>query len=215
MSFDVVVIGSGPGGFRAAVLAAQRGLSVAIIERDAWGGACLNRGCVPKRAWYHTARLAADAASLARHGLGGALAPDLGAAWKFQREVVKTVRESYVDYLRRLGIRQFEGAARFVGPHCLSVGSETVEGAHFIVASGSRPSVPDTLHAGAGRILTTDELFEQPLPPGRLSTRLRLARNPAAVKQSRHQALGGLVSNLSATCPQCRSSAHCADCDTE
>lgn len=167
MSFDLVVIGSGPGGFRSAVLAAQRGLSVAIIERDAWGGACLNRGCVPKRAWYHTARLAADAASLARRGLTGTLAPDLGAAWHFQREVVKTVRASYVDYLRRLGVQQFEGAARFVSPHRLSVGSESVEGGHFIVATGSRPSIPETLHAGAGRILTTDELFEQPVPSGR------------------------------------------------
>lgn len=45
--FDLVVIGSGPGGYRAAVLAALRGLNVAIIEKDAWGGCCLNRGCVP------------------------------------------------------------------------------------------------------------------------------------------------------------------------
>ena len=67
--FDLLVIGSGPGGYRAAVLAAQRGLSVAIAERDQWGGACLNRGCVPKKTWYSTARLAAAAPGFAERGL--------------------------------------------------------------------------------------------------------------------------------------------------
>lgn len=168
MRFDLVVIGSGPGGYRSAVLAAQRGLSVAIVERDAWGGACLNRGCVPKRAWYHTARLAADAAGIAHRGLRGSLVADLDAAWRHQREVVNIVRESYVDYLQRLGVRKFEGAARFVAPHCVSVGRETLEGASFIVATGSRPSIPDVLRKGGGdRVLSTDELFERPLPAGR------------------------------------------------
>lgn len=167
MRFDLVVIGSGPGGYRSAVLAAQRGLAVAIIERDAWGGACLNRGCVPKRAWYQTARLAADAEKLVRRGLRGVLEPDLGAAWRFQREVVETVRESYVDYLRRLGVKQFEGAARFVDARRVTVGAETIEGGHFIVATGSRPSVPESLRAGTDLVITTDSLFEQPPRPGR------------------------------------------------
>ena len=69
--FDLLVIGSGPGGYRTAVLAAQHGLSVAIVEKDAWGGACLNRGCVPKKAWYSTARLAAAAPGFAARGLRG------------------------------------------------------------------------------------------------------------------------------------------------
>jgi dihydrolipoamide dehydrogenase len=56
-SFDLVVIGSGPGGYRAAVLAKLRGIeNVAIVEQAAWGGCCLNRGCVPKKAWHHTAK---------------------------------------------------------------------------------------------------------------------------------------------------------------
>jgi dihydrolipoamide dehydrogenase len=164
---DLVVIGSGPGGYRSAVLAAQRGLSVAIVERDAWGGACLNRGCVPKKAWYHTARIALDSAGFTRRGLSGALRPDLGAAWRFQREVVATVRASYVDYLHRLGVRQIEGAARFVDARRVEVAGEIIEGAHYIVATGSRPSIPDTLRGGAERVLTTDDLFERPLPPGR------------------------------------------------
>jgi len=167
VKFDLVVIGSGPGGYRAAVLAAQGGLKVAIVERDTWGGACLNRGCVPKKAWYHTARLAADAAGLARRGLRGTLTPDLGAAWRFQREVVETVRNSYVDFLQRLGVRRIEGSARFVDARRVIVGEEILEGTHFVVATGSRPSLPDTLREGGERVLSTDDVFERPLPSGR------------------------------------------------
>ena len=50
--FDIAVIGSGPGGYRAAVLGALRGLRVAVVEKGDWGGCCLNRGCVPKKDWY-------------------------------------------------------------------------------------------------------------------------------------------------------------------
>ena len=163
--FDLLVIGSGPGGYRAAVLAAQQGLSVAIAEKDAWGGACLNRGCVPKKAWYSTARLAAAAPGLAERGLRGALVPDLEAAWRYQRKVVDTVRESYVDYLARLKIGRFQGAARFVDGTRVKVGGETIEARNFVVATGSSPVVPQTLYA-IPRVLTTDDLFERRLPSG-------------------------------------------------
>lgn len=163
--FDLLVIGSGPGGYRAAVLAAQRGLSVAIAEKDAWGGACLNRGCVPKKAWYSTARLASSAPGLAERGLRATLAPDLEAAWRHQRKVVDTVRASYVDYLARLKITRLHGTARFVDGARVKIGGETIAARHFVVATGSRPVLPDSVR-GVPRVLTTDELFEQPLPPG-------------------------------------------------
>ncbi len=163
--FDLLVIGSGPGGYRAAVLAAQRGLSVAIAERDTWGGACLNRGCVPKKAWYSTARLAAAAPGFAERGLRGTLAPDLAVAWRYQRKVVETVRASYVDYLARLKITCLRGTAKFVDGDRVTLGAETVGAGCFIVATGSRPVLPETMR-GIPRVLTTDELFEQPLPSG-------------------------------------------------
>jgi dihydrolipoyl dehydrogenase len=163
--FDLLVIGSGPGGYRAAVLAAQRGLSVAIIEKDAWGGACLNRGCVPKKAWYSTARLAASAPGLAERGLRGDLTPDLAAAWRHQRRVADTVRASYIDYLARLKIASFSGAARFVDGGRVVIGGETIEAGHVVIATGSRPVVP-RFARGIARVLTTDQLFEQPLPSG-------------------------------------------------
>ena len=163
--FDLLVIGSGPGGYRAAVLAAQRGLRVAIAEKDAWGGACLNRGCVPKKTWYSTARIAAAAPGLAERGLRGTLAPDLAAAWRYQRKVVETVRASYVDYLSRLKIVRLHGAARFADGGRVAIGGETIEPGHVVIATGSRPVLPQSVR-GIERVLTTDELFERPLPSG-------------------------------------------------
>jgi dihydrolipoamide dehydrogenase len=166
--FDLVVIGSGPGGYRAAVLGVMRGLSVAIIEKAQWGGCCLNRGCVPKKAWHHTARLIASGQGFAGRGVRGVLTADLDQAWRHQRQVSAAVRDSYRDYLKRLGIVAIEGEAAFVDAHRVAVdGKKEVRGRHFVVATGASPFVPAPFVLTPGRVLTTDELFDVPPPPGK------------------------------------------------
>jgi len=166
--FDVAIIGSGPGGYRAAVLAATRGLKVAIIERGTWGGTCLNRGCVPKKAWYQSARLLAGMDQLAERGLQGTLVPDLAQAWRDQRRVVETVRESYIDYLARLGVRAYSGDARLTSPGEIAVngGEQALRAANVVVATGSVPRVPSPFALHPDRVLTTDALFDRPPPRG-------------------------------------------------
>ncbi|MFN7087678.1 MAG: dihydrolipoyl dehydrogenase family protein [Burkholderiales bacterium] len=167
-SFDLAIIGSGPGGYRAAVLAALRGLKVAIVEKYQWGGCCLNRGCVPKKAWYHSARLIAASRDFAARGIHGPLQGDLTGAWRHQREVVLKVRASYTDYLARLGVATVQGAARFVDRHTLALSDGArIAAGHVIVATGSAPFVPPGLQRVPGRVLTTDDLFEREPPPGR------------------------------------------------
>jgi dihydrolipoamide dehydrogenase len=170
-SFDLAVIGSGPGGYRAAVLAALRGLEVVIIERDDWGGCCLNRGCVPKKDWYHSARLIAAQRHFATRGIQGQLTGDLGVAWEHQRRVVGTVRDSYRAYLRHLKVEAREGRARFLGPEEIAVegpgGNETVRARHTIIATGAVPAVPSPFELSDGKVLSTDMLFDQPPPAGR------------------------------------------------
>jgi dihydrolipoamide dehydrogenase len=165
--FDLVVIGSGPGGYRAAVLGALRGLAVAIVEKAQWGGTCLNRGCVPKKAWHASAMLVAHSGGYGARGVSGTLSGDLAGAWDHQRRVVGTVRSSYVDYMKRLGIVALTGTASFADARTLRVGDETVRGRHVIVATGSAPFIPPALPPTPGRILTTDDLFDMPPPPGR------------------------------------------------
>lgn len=167
-SFDLAIIGSGPGGYRAAVLAALRGLKVAIVEKHQWGGCCLNRGCVPKKDWYHSARLLAASREFGARGIEGALRGDLAGAWHHQRGVVTRVRDSYTDYLTRLGVRTVQGAARFLDRTTLAVGDGMqVAAGHVIVATGSSPFVPPALRLVRDRILTTDELFEREPPAGK------------------------------------------------
>lgn len=167
-AFDLVVIGSGPGGYRAAVLAALRGLAVAIVEKAEWGGCCLNRGCVPKKDWHHTAKLLAASRGFSVRGIQGSLAADLPAAWRHQKQVVSAVRSSYADYLKRLGVTPFSGLASFRDSHTLSIAEQaSVSGRNILIATGSHPFVPAKLPRTPGRILTTDDLFDHPPPPGK------------------------------------------------
>lgn len=164
---DVLIIGSGPGGYRAAVLAAQRGLKAGIAERGTWGGTCLNRGCVPKKAWHHSAQQVAAARDHARRGLAGGIQGDLTRAWLHQRDVVQAVRSGYTDYLARLGVQRLEGTARFIDPHTVCVGEKTrIRCRHAIIATGSRPIFPAALPYVAQRVISTDQLFDDPPPPG-------------------------------------------------
>ena len=166
-NIDVVVIGSGPGGYRAAVMARQQGLSVAIIEGGSWGGTCLNRGCVPKKAWYDVARLMAGQRGFAARGIAGTLTADAAAAWEHQHRVSAQVRAGYVDYLDRLGIERIEALARFTAVRQLAAGTQSLSAGAVIVATGSCPLLPPALRMADARILTTDDLFDRPLPPGR------------------------------------------------
>ncbi|WP_006788800.1 dihydrolipoyl dehydrogenase family protein [Thiorhodospira sibirica] len=169
--FDLLVIGSGPGGYRAAVLGALRGLTVALVEGGEWGGCCLNRGCVPKKTWYHTARLMRAQRHFAERGVQGQLRADFNAAWEHQQGVVERIRNSYVQYLQQLKITAFHGHAEFFDPHRVRVqrGSthEEIRAAHFIIATGSTPTMPAPFKLVPGKIINTDGLFNNPPPSGR------------------------------------------------
>ncbi len=169
--FDIVVIGSGPGGYRAAVLAALRGRRVAIVEKAQWGGCCLNRGCVPKKAWYHSARLLNSAGHLGQRGIRGGLAGDLAQAWQHQHGVVARVRASYLDYLQRLGVARFEGWGRLRGAGQVVVRDDqrrerVLDAAHIILATGASPVYPQGFEPVPDKVLGSDELFDRPVPAG-------------------------------------------------
>ncbi len=168
--FDLAVIGSGPGGYRAAVLGALRGLNVAIVERGEWGGCCLNRGCVPKKDWYHSARLIAAQRHFEGRGINGALSGDLDKAWAHQHDVVATVRDSYRSYLKHLKVRALDGEARFRGPEEIELtgaeGTHSLHARHSIIATGAVPIVPEPFELAEGRVLSTDMLFDRPPPDG-------------------------------------------------
>ncbi|MGE5129771.1 MAG: FAD-dependent oxidoreductase, partial [Sphingomonadaceae bacterium] len=122
MALDLIVVGCGPAGYKAAVGAARRGASVAVVEAGRPGGNCLNEGCIPTRALLHPAMLIEDCNALAGRGLVGAVRGDFGAAVRHKDAVVASLRNGLPGALERLGIRLLRGAAKFESPGRLRVG---------------------------------------------------------------------------------------------
>jgi len=141
--FNVVVLGAGPGGYVAAVRAAQLGQSVAIIEEKYWGGVCLNVGCIPSKALLKNAEIAHTLKHKADFfGISGEFTLDFGKAWDRSR-VVADGRVKGIHYLMKKNkITELEGRGSFTGPKALTVtktdgSTEEVTFDNVIIATGS------------------------------------------------------------------------------
>ncbi|MFD5817074.1 dihydrolipoyl dehydrogenase [Streptomyces sp. NPDC127038] len=143
--FDVVVLGAGPGGYVAAIRAAQLGLSTAIVEEKYWGGVCLNVGCIPSKALLRNAELAhifTQEAKTFGIQVNGEVSFDYGAAFTRSRKVADG-RVKGVHYLMKKNkITQYTGRGTFRDDRTLDValsdgGTETVTFGHCIIAAGA------------------------------------------------------------------------------
>lgn len=143
--FDVVVIGAGPGGYTAAIRAAQLGKRVAIVEEQYWGGVCLNIGCVPSKSLIHSAQLVQTFKNDAKeHGIqvDGEVSYDFQAAFQRSRSVADG-RVKGIHYLmKKNGITEFHARGNFTGPRSIElVGAEgerqSLNFNHAIIAVGA------------------------------------------------------------------------------
>ena len=146
-TFDVVVIGAGPGGYPAAIRAAQLGASVALVEREHLGGACLNWGCIPSKTLIHTSSLYAQMRSSASLGLKIESANfDYAAMAERKDQVVRGLRNGVKQLLAANGVKVFEGTASFESRKRIVVNSKLenrVIGAEkTILATGATSSMP-------------------------------------------------------------------------
>jgi dihydrolipoamide dehydrogenase len=143
--FDVVVVGAGPGGYVAAIRAAQLGLKTAIVERQYWGGVCLNIGCIPTKALLHTADLLDEAREGQKFGVvAQQVSLDLGAAMKNKDAVVKQMTGGVNFLMKKNKIAQFNGTARLTGRGGIQVAgadgaSTSLTAKNIILATGARP----------------------------------------------------------------------------
>ena len=149
MDCDVAVLGGGPGGYTAAIRAAQLGAKVVCIEKeDALGGTCLRVGCIPTKAWVQTAAFLHDAnekfAKLGVHVEGAQL--DFGAANEWKTGVVRQMTQGVAGLFKANGVEWVKGVGKFTGPNTISVeGGEDVTFKSAVVATGSfplRPPIP-------------------------------------------------------------------------
>ncbi len=141
--YDVVVLGAGPGGYVAAIRAAQLGLNTAIVEPKYWGGVCLNVGCIPSKALLRNAELAHIFTKEAKtFGITGEASFDFGAAFDRSRKVADG-RVAGVHFLMKKNkITEIHGYGKFTGPNGLTVdlndgGTEDVTFDNAIIATGS------------------------------------------------------------------------------
>lgn len=169
MTADLIIIGSGPGGYPAAELAAKEGLQVVIIEDREAGGTCLNRGCIPTKALCRNAEIIdtlreADTFGLAE--LGYKL--DFGRVMARQREVVEQLRGGVEFILSQPGITFVHGKARFTAAKTVAVGDEEYTADNIIIATGSSPKLPPIPGIVPGDVLTSDDLLRIDHVPARL-----------------------------------------------
>jgi dihydrolipoyl dehydrogenase len=147
--FQVVVIGSGPGGYTAAFRAADLGLKTALIERyDTLGGVCLNVGCIPSKALLHAARVVSEAEEMAEHGIKfGKAKVDLDALREWKESVVGRLTGGLAGLAKQRKVEVITGVASLTGPNTVSVGDRTVSFDNCIIAAGSEaatlPGLPD------------------------------------------------------------------------
>jgi len=146
---QVVVIGSGPGGYAAAFRAADLGLTTTLVERyDALGGVCLNVGCIPSKALLHAAKVVAETEEMADHGITfGEPQIDLAALGAWKDSVVGRLTGGLAGLAKQRKVTVVHGEATFVSDHVLKVGDTTIGFDNAIIAVGSSaialPFLPD------------------------------------------------------------------------
>jgi len=166
---QVVVIGSGPGGYTAAFRAADLGLKTVLIERyDTLGGVCLNVGCIPSKALLHAARVVSDASEMGEHGIKFSkpkIDVDELRAWK--ESVVGKLTGGLAGLAKQRKVEVVTGEALLEGPNTVTVGDRTITFDNCVIASGSEaamiPGLPED-----ERIFSSTGALELPSIPKRL-----------------------------------------------
>ena len=142
---DIAIVGGGPGGYVAALRAAQLGAQVALIEENTVGGVCLNVGCIPTKALLRSAEVYRTFLQAQAFGLRleGRVTPDWPAIQARKGDIVRQLVRGVEVLLRKAGVQVVRGRGRFVAPQALEVttaeGSQQVEAKHIVIATGSRP----------------------------------------------------------------------------
>ena len=172
--YDVIVLGSGPGGYVAAIRCAQLGLKTAIVEREQLGGICLNWGCIPTKALLRSGEILHYMQNAKDYGLSvaGKIEADLEAVVKRSRGVAKQLNQGVAHLMKKNKIAVHMGEGRLTGPTSLAVkgkdGEQALEAKHVIVATGARARDLPFAPADGERVWTYRHAMVPKEMPGKL-----------------------------------------------
>jgi dihydrolipoamide dehydrogenase len=172
-AYDLIVLGSGPGGYVAAIRAAQLGLKVGIVERENLGGICLNWGCIPTKALLRSAEVFHQMQHAKAYGLAATgVSADLAAVVARSRGVAKQLNQGVTHLMKKNKVAVHMGTGRLLGGGKLEVkgekGTETLSAKHIIVATGARARDLPFAKADGNRIWT----YRHAMTPKEMPTKL-------------------------------------------
>ena len=193
---DICVIGAGSGGLSVAAGAVQMGAEVVLIEKDKMGGDCLNTGCVPSKALLAAGKHAQAFRTSGPFGIKPATPDiDFAAAMAHVREVIQGIEpHDSVERFESLGVNVIKGAARFTSRNEVAVGEQRIRAKRFVIATGSRATVPPIPGIDETDYLTNETLFENSACPDHL---IIVGGGPIGIEMAQaHHRLGAKVTIL-------------------
>jgi len=160
--YDLAIIGSGGAAFSAAIAAVERDLRVVMVERHTVGGTCVNVGCIPSKALLAAAEARNRSSRQRFPGIHTEAGPvDFAALIAGKDEIVTDLRqEKYLNLATEYGIELIEGDARFTAGPAIHVGGRRIEAAHYLIATGAEPHIPDIPGLADSGCLTSTTAME-------------------------------------------------------
>lgn len=171
--YDLIVIGSGPGGYVAAIKAAKLGMKTAIIEGREIGGTCLNRGCIPTKTLMHSSHLYQEAKSFQEAGIYfEGISFDMEKVQNRKEEVVLKIRQGIISLLEANGVTILPGTATILKNNKVrlqsyaeeapaNIGMNELEAVKILIATGSKPVIPKMEGTLLNNVITSDELLSK------------------------------------------------------
>ncbi|MDT2807747.1 dihydrolipoyl dehydrogenase [Vagococcus lutrae] len=167
--YDLIVIGAGPGGYVAAIEASQLGKKVAVVERKAIGGTCLNVGCIPSKAYLKHASWMEEMQTARQFGINAKeIDVDFSKLVKRKDNVVVQLQTGIHSLFKQHRIDYYEGEAEIPQTNQVQVGEQVLQASYILLATGSRPFVPPIKGLDETSYLTTDTFFELKEQPDNL-----------------------------------------------
>lgn len=167
---DLVVIGGGPGGYVAAIRACQLGMDVALIEKDSLGGTCLNRGCIPTKAYQYNAKVLKSLQKSSEFGIAiGSIEFSMQQAKDRKDSIVANLVAGIKKLLEQNKVEIITGHAEIMDNHNVRVGERLICTQNILIATGSKSAVLPIKGIDTPGVLSSDEILELSTVPKRLA----------------------------------------------